>query len=194
MTETPAQLYSRLRIETAALLGFDLSALTASQGARLDRATMLRWELDRIAGSQVRGDAIDVSRAVTASEALERLLSPAASLEIEAHESHSARNRLAQLINSISEILSEDRRDEVGELQAVIARLQATIAEKDSALRAVLGGIPAAAPKQTPPAASGPQQVSNPLPPPSSKPPAHYLRPTDTVDMTIPASHRTRWK
>ena len=107
MNEPPAQLYSRLRTETAALLGFDLSNLNAAQGARLDRATMLRWELDRIAGSQVRGDAIDVTRAVAASEALERLLSPDTSFNAELHESHSARSRLLQLINNLAEVAED---------------------------------------------------------------------------------------
>jgi uncharacterized small protein (DUF1192 family) len=186
MNEPPADLYQRLRRETAALLNFDLSNLTAPQGARLDRAVMLRWELDRCAGSQVRGDAIDVPKMVAASEALERLLSP--SFTAEAHESHSARNRLLQLINNIAEITTADRVDEIAVLEAEVARLKATIAEKDSALRAVLGEIPAAATtdkqNHTPAKAHADaqarkSQVARPAPQISSQPPRGYLQ-TDT--------------
>jgi hypothetical protein len=139
MNETPAELYQRLRIETAALLGFDLSNLSAAQGARLDRATMLRWELDRMAGSQVRGDAIDVSRAVAASEALERLLSPTASFDGEVHESHHARAKLAALYDSIAEVLVADKDARVAELEAALAEKDQVIAEKTSTIVA-LGG------------------------------------------------------
>jgi hypothetical protein len=151
MNEPPAELYQRLRRETAQLLNFDLSNLSAAQSTRLDRATLLRWELDRIAGSQVRGDAIDVNRAVAASEALERMLSPTASFNGEVVESHTARARLAALINSLAEVTEEDERDE-------IARLNQVIAEKDSVIAALGGSLaPSAA---SPVDAAAPQAVS----------------------------------
>jgi hypothetical protein len=141
MNEPPAELYQRLRRETAQLLNFDLSNLSAAQSTRLDRATLLRWELDRIAGSQVRGDAVDVSRAVAASEALERLLSPTASFDAGVTESRSARNRLLQLLDAQAEVIEDDKSARIAELEAEVAQLKTEIDGKNAAIRSLGGTV-----------------------------------------------------
>jgi hypothetical protein len=71
--------YARARAETAKLLGYgdDLDGLTAEQSTRLDIACALRIALDDQAAKLLRGESTDVSKLLSASEALGRLLPPA---------------------------------------------------------------------------------------------------------------------
>jgi hypothetical protein len=148
----------------------------------LDRATLLRWELDRIAGSQVRGDAVDVSRAVAASEALERLLSPTASFDAGVTESRSARNRLLQLLDAQAEVIEDDKSARIAALEAEVAQLKSEIDGKSAVIRSLGGTVVAKAATPTPPT---PEQTTSPpepqrspqppLPQPSSGVPQHYL-------------------
>lgn len=75
MTTEPA-VFERLRSQTATLLGFDLANMTPLRSLRLDRATLLRLELDRLQAQQSAGQAVDLSRVATASQQLEALLPP----------------------------------------------------------------------------------------------------------------------
>jgi hypothetical protein len=77
MTAAP-NFYAKARSETAELLNYDLACLTPDQSLRLDCAVALRLALDDLQGRVVRGESIDVTRMLTASEALARLLPPSA--------------------------------------------------------------------------------------------------------------------
>ena len=77
MTTDTAALFEKVRAETAQMLGFDILCLTPAQGVRLDRATALRLEVDRILSLQMRGEPIDVGRLTTASIQLEEMLGEA---------------------------------------------------------------------------------------------------------------------
>jgi hypothetical protein len=77
MTVTP-NLYAKARFEILALFGWNADSLSPDQVLRVDCATALRCALDVIQGQIVRGESIDVARMLTASEALARLLPPAA--------------------------------------------------------------------------------------------------------------------
>jgi hypothetical protein len=71
--------YQRARIETAKLLGYgdNLDGLSAEQSTRLDLAVALRIALDDQAAKVLRGESADVSKLLSASEALSKLLPPA---------------------------------------------------------------------------------------------------------------------
>src|SRR6266702_2990097 len=68
--------YTKARAETAKLLGYgdDIEGLTAEQSTRLDIACALRIALDDQAAKLLRGESTDVSKLLSASEALSRLL------------------------------------------------------------------------------------------------------------------------
>jgi hypothetical protein len=71
--------YAKARAETAKLLGYgdDLDGLSAEQSTRLDLAVALRIALDDQAAKVLRGESADVSKLLSASEALSKLLPPA---------------------------------------------------------------------------------------------------------------------
>lgn len=66
--------FERLRAKTADLLGLNLENLTPLKALRLDRATLLRLELDRLQAQQAAGEAVDLGRMALASQQLETLL------------------------------------------------------------------------------------------------------------------------
>src|SRR4051812_21237286 len=68
--------YTQARAETAAMLGYDLASLTAEQATRLDVAAAPRLAVDDQSGKLARGETADVSKLLSASEALARLLPP----------------------------------------------------------------------------------------------------------------------
>jgi hypothetical protein len=68
--------YAQARAETAAMLGYDLANLTAEQATRLDVAAALRLAVDDQSGKLARGETADVTRLLSASEALAKLLPP----------------------------------------------------------------------------------------------------------------------
>jgi hypothetical protein len=68
--------YAQARAETAAMLGYDVTSLTAEQATRLDVAAALRLAVDDQSGKLARGETADVTKLLSASEALARLLPP----------------------------------------------------------------------------------------------------------------------
>jgi hypothetical protein len=70
--------YTKARAETAKLLGYgdDIDGLTAEQSTRLDIACALRIALDDQAAKLLRRESTDVSKLLSASEALGRILPP----------------------------------------------------------------------------------------------------------------------
>jgi hypothetical protein len=71
------QVYAKARAEVLGLFGWGADTLSPDQMLRLDCATALRLALDDLQGRVIRGEAIDMNRMLTASEALSRLLPPA---------------------------------------------------------------------------------------------------------------------
>jgi hypothetical protein len=76
MSITP-QVYAKARAEIVAVFGWNADSLSADQTLRIDVAVALRLAVDDLQGRVVRGETIDVTRMLTASEALSRLLPPA---------------------------------------------------------------------------------------------------------------------
>ena len=76
MSVTPS-VYAKARSEVLALFGWKADSLSPDQMLRLDCAVALRLALDDLQGRVVRGESVDMSRMLSASEALSRLLPPA---------------------------------------------------------------------------------------------------------------------
>ena len=72
-----ADVYARLRVETAKMLGLDISALSAADEVKVGKVAGLRLELDRLQSAQMRGEPIDPKQLVSISELLESALRPA---------------------------------------------------------------------------------------------------------------------
>jgi hypothetical protein len=87
-----ANVYTKVRGEIAALFGWNVENLSPDQALRVDTATALRLALDHLQGGIVRGESIDITKMLTASEALARLLPPAvlAAPPAEQREDHGA--------------------------------------------------------------------------------------------------------
>jgi hypothetical protein len=73
MTIAP-NFYAKARSETAELLHYDLARLSPDQMLRLDCATALRLAIDDLQGRICRGETADVTKLLTISEALARIL------------------------------------------------------------------------------------------------------------------------
>jgi hypothetical protein len=73
MTISLTDLHERLRRDTATMLNYDYDNLTAAQSVRLDRAAMLRLELDDCQAKKLAGQPFDTNKYIAASEALERM-------------------------------------------------------------------------------------------------------------------------
>jgi hypothetical protein len=69
-----AAIYAKAKAEVVALFGWSADSLSPDQVLRIDCATALRLALDDLQGRVIRGEAIDMGRMLTASEALSRLL------------------------------------------------------------------------------------------------------------------------
>jgi hypothetical protein len=69
--------YAKARTEIIGLFGWNAGVLAPDQMLRLDCAVALRLALDDLQGRLIRGEPIDMSRMLTASEALAKLLPPA---------------------------------------------------------------------------------------------------------------------
>mgnify|MGYP001163432420 CR=1 FL=1 len=119
-----AEVYSRLRIETAKLLAFDINALTPSQEVKLGMVAGLRLELDRLQTAQLRCEAIDLKQLVSISEMLEAALRPAEVRDL-GGEDRGARQKLAALIERHAEEGEYEEKRQIAELTAEVERLRA---------------------------------------------------------------------
>jgi hypothetical protein len=176
-----------LRRDTAKLLGYDYANLTAAESVRLDRAAMLRLELDDCQTKKLAGQPFDMNKYVVASEALERLMGgdpevPAINHE---HDFDGAFEELSQLLADRSDRL-EMREERVSDvLRQEIVKLKTALAEKDgliNQLRSVPGAAQAAPPATT----------QSPPPTLRAEPPAGYLRRNDGFDV-IQGGRYDRW-
>jgi hypothetical protein len=74
-----SSVYHKARGEVASMLGFtDLDNLSAEQSTRLDIGTSLRVLLDHQSGRLLRGESLDARELLMASDALAKILPPAA--------------------------------------------------------------------------------------------------------------------
>jgi hypothetical protein len=164
--------YAKARAETAKLLGYgdDIDNLTAEQATRLDIACALRIALDDQAAKLLRGESTDVSKLLSASEALGRLL-PAAVLA-SPPPAHSPDPRQIMWETYIG----MRRRGEIaGPEYSRDAALK-----KIAALEAEVAALKAGSPAAPAPAPAAPTPAANvvPLPRPPSPPAAPVTRTT----------------
>jgi hypothetical protein len=122
MSITPS-LYAKARSEIIALFHWNADSLSPDQTLRLDCAVSLRLCLDHLQGCIIRGESIDVSRMLTASEALARLLPPAvlATPPAEQRDDHDAIAPLLKLFRNLH--------GDVHRLSAENAQLKARLGE-----------------------------------------------------------------
>jgi hypothetical protein len=144
--------YAKARAETAKLLGYgdDLDGLPAEASTRLDVACALRIALDDQAAKVLRGESADVSKLLSASEALSRLLPatvlasppPAANAPDPRKamwETYLGMRRRGELADPTSTF--EGRMAEIERLKAKVAELEAALASPDG--RYATSGAPA---------------------------------------------------
>jgi hypothetical protein len=167
--------YTKARAETAKLLGYgdDIDGLTAEQSTRLDIACALRIALDDQAAKLLRGESTDVSKLLSASEALGRLLPPAVlasppATRREDPREHMWRTYLGMRARAAAVFEGFDGK------VAQVAALQAELATKDAEIAALKAGAPA--PDESTPAPLPDNVVAMPRPSspsaPAASPPA----------------------
>jgi hypothetical protein len=105
MADDQAAIFEHLRASTVRLLGYDdIEHLTAAQEIRLSRAITLRLTIDDLQARQLRGERIDVSAFVEASESLERMVGGQPDKPTEERFGSDARERLRKLIENVMRI------------------------------------------------------------------------------------------
>jgi hypothetical protein len=187
-----AKFYHSVRASTIALLGYDPNNLTLQQSLKVDLASSLCLEIDRITAAQLSGTAVDLRELILATESLTRLMSPAAG-DASISEFAGAREELAALIlHRIENIRARD------EMQADAAERADAELEKPDDVEAALG-VASSTPARSvvrPPDPEPPPQPPWGVPPTepaaapetdiqkmnrvnAQKPPAHYLRGPD---------------
>jgi hypothetical protein len=186
MDDDPATTYDRLRIETAAMLGFDYAALTAAQGVRVDRAAMLRLELDDCQTKKLAGEPFDTNKYIATSEALERLLGSDPETST-AHDFSGAREELARLLAGRAEAIERHmarepekfRRELEEKLACAIAKHNpgSSVASDTDASKPAVGGdaqssVPHPPPSEAPADGGGLPVLISPAPPPPPPPQA----------------------
>jgi hypothetical protein len=148
-------------------------------------ASALRLALDALTARQLRGEAIDVTKLLSAAESLERLLPRAA---VEVIDDQTVREKVARLLDGYVVANAAVRDEKVAALESEIAELTARLAEKDSVIASLTGSLAPQAAAPAPPEQTSPQP---PLPT-SNAPPANYLR------LSMPEPWRVitgdRWK
>jgi hypothetical protein len=99
----PASTYTRLRAETAALLGVDPDDLSKTEGLRLDITSLLLLEIDSLQGSILANEKVDLARVSTALGMLQKLLPESALVapvaESDVRDHGAAFNRIAEQID-----------------------------------------------------------------------------------------------
>src|SRR5262245_22593986 len=120
--------YQKVRRETARLLGYEgTDNLPAEQATRLDLATALRLGLDDMQARLLRGESVDVSKMLAATQESSRLLptpEPAPR-----RDGTSARERLRAIVDRAKGEVPEVEvlRRQVAELQAELIHLRAVM-------------------------------------------------------------------
>jgi hypothetical protein len=94
--------YERLRAETAEMLGLGVTDLSLVQGLQLDLVSLLRLEVDGLAGQVLAGKVVDLTRLATAVGMLQKLLPERALVSAPAAETTNpdAREKLRVLLEA----------------------------------------------------------------------------------------------
>ena len=123
-----ADVYARLRVETAKMLGLDISALSAADEVKVGKVAGLRLELDRLQSAQMRGEPIDPKQLVSISELLESALRPAEVVATNGgSRAEEAREKLAELLHGAAMAKEFEREQKIAE--AMIREEQVMAAE-----------------------------------------------------------------
>jgi hypothetical protein len=167
---TPAELFKSLRASTAALLGYDVDHLSAEQTIRTDRAVTLRLLCDHLQAQQLHGVAIDVHEFVSASEALERMITgrdpEAPPPEARFGVDHKA--KLRRLIETT--VLAAEVEDPYE------AELRRDILAREELASALAAGVPPPVAPPPPPRPDNVIPLDGAARANSALPPAHYLK------------------
>jgi hypothetical protein len=149
MSDDPAGDYEVLRAQTAQMLNLDLTALCPADGLRLDLTALLRLSLDSLQGQALSGREVDLSRLQSCYAMLSKLLPSAVEAPPLLREDHSARRRLAELLDAQAEVLDRDKDERIAELTELVAEKDRVIAGKDATI-ITLGGSLSAPQAETP--------------------------------------------
>jgi hypothetical protein len=197
-----SSLYLKVRAETAEMLGYDPGNLTPEQSMRLDCAVTLRLALDDQQSRIVRGESVDVSKMMAASEALSRFLPRLA-------EPAPAANRIDPRQIMLETYLGMRQRGAAAGqgydgLKLTVERLQAELANKDARIAeleaALAGSVPLPPnavklrndnPNPRAPASAAPAAPPKPEPPPPAAASAPVLG--DLV-MVVDSSPQEEWR
>jgi hypothetical protein len=172
----------RLNAGTCELLGLDPEHLTLTQKIRVSRASALRLQIDDLEKAQLLGQPIDIHALVSASEALEKLVTPMPNGDDESKKYEAARIKFEKLIDA--HLAANEQQEPRESLHEENSRLL----EENFRLKAQLNELTSAKSKQTPqPTPTKQDNNVVPLPMPmsrlseanSTKPPAHYLKQTE---------------
>ena len=176
MTVTP-NVYAKARSEIIALFGWNADSLSPDQTLRVDCAVALRLALDDLQGRIVRGESADVSRMLTASEALARLLPPTVLATPPAEQHGDPRQVMWEIYKTMRERgeLSLREIPDEGLMQAKINEQAAEIERLKAQLAGGLAPVPSDAPMlvESVPAPAG----GNVVPLPRPNPPAASAAP-----------------
>ena len=136
MTVTLSELHEALRRDTAKMLGYDYSNLTAAQSVRLDRAAMLRLELDDCQTKKLAGQPFDTNKYVVASESLEQLVGGNPEQTNAAYDFTGAKAELTHFFNERAAAIEHRELKESARLLKVNAQLREQITQLQVQLRA----------------------------------------------------------
>jgi len=139
------EFFATLRQDTARLLGFaGVEGLSATAGLKVDLASSLRLEIDRMQAAQLRGEAADLRVLVVAGEMLECLLRPTEIVQ-QVQRSTDSRDRLKALIDAT--IRAGPATDpSVPTPEARVAELEAEVEQLRAELEVARAAPPPAAP------------------------------------------------
>jgi hypothetical protein len=147
-----AALHRKLRVETAAMLNLDLTALSPTDGLRLDLTALLRLQLDSLQGLALAGQDVDMSRLSACVAMLQKMMPTSLSPAIPEPDFSGAAEQFARLIAQRASSLKA-RRDFLHEQE--IERLHSQLAARDATIARLTAATPQVV-ADTPPAALSP--------------------------------------
>jgi hypothetical protein len=188
MTSDPASTYTRLRAETAALLGVDPDDLSKTEGLRLDITSLLLLEIDSLQGSILANEKVDLARLSTALAMLQKMLPQSLVAPVpDARKDDTAVLEVEAMIDGLlaARAQADAKRDadtmwreEMAAVAAAggnvdLAAVSPAAADGDASDSGVLGSSPSRAPAAPLTAEQKMERANN------QPPPAHYLRGAD---------------
>ena len=168
---TLSDMAQQLRRDTARMLGYDYTNLMAAQSVRLDRAAMLRLELDDCQTKKLAGQPFDTNKYVAASEALEHLVGGNPEQTNAAYDFTGAKAELTHFFNERAAAIEYRELKESARLLEVNAQLREQITQLQAQLTAQPQQQPTSTPTNVIPIDATATARANATPPP-----AHYLR------------------